>query len=67
MSNALYELLDKATQDKPVCRYQYQLKTGKPERQFRKEGRSAPETGREGGDKPREKRLLDSLRPRKNT
>lgn len=37
MSNQLYALLNEATQDRPVCRYQYQLKTGKPERQFRKE------------------------------
>ncbi|MDD4564864.1 MAG: hypothetical protein PHE79_05235 [Eubacteriales bacterium] len=37
MSNQLYALLNEATQDKPVCRFQYQLKTGKPERQFRKE------------------------------
>jgi hypothetical protein len=33
----LYDLLENATSDKPVCRFEYQLRTGKPERQFRLE------------------------------
>lgn len=36
MSNdILFDLLNDATKDKPVCRFEYQLRTGKPERKFR--------------------------------